>query len=322
MPPYPPPPSGPPPDATSYPQPPSYEPPAAAPPPTPASQRSPRTLIAAVVAVVIVLVALVGYGISGYAYASSRISSAHHSLNTVIEHQNSITKSFNDLAKKLSEVNISSSTTAADLKNYRGLSDQLVSSSQAAVPTVASDDALLVSASRALNEQQWLTVLSRGRLDQESNRIRHARKALAAANTIASDYVQLGQFYQAFFDGNIDLDTIGTKASANDLAGALTATTTLKADAAKGLSLAKAPGLPSEVEQYETDLGTLAADFEKLLIAIGAGNTTAGNTYLKAVEADAAKVDGHDWKKIGDQIAAFYKPLIDNYNAEGLKATG
>ena len=267
------------------------------------------------------LVAIIGYAVTGYAYASSRITSAHQSLNTVIDHENAITKTFNDLATKLSAINLSSSTTSADLTTYRGLSDQLVTSSQAAVPTVASDDASLAAAVATLNEQQWLTVLSRSRLDQESTRLKHARKALADAKTIASDYVLLGQFYQAFFDGNIDLDTIGTKASASDLAGAIIATNTLKADAAKGLALAKAPGLPAEVMQYETELAALAADFEKLLKAITTGDTAAGNAALQAVEADATKVDAHDWAKIGAQIDAFYKPLIDDYNSEGQKAT-
>ena len=302
-----------------YPQPPQAY---AAPPPATAPRRSGvRTLVAIIVVVAIVIGAVIAYGVTGFAVASTRISSANKALNTVIDHENGITKSFNDLADQLAKVNLTSSTTAADLKSYRGLSDQLVSTSQGALPTVASDDASLASAAATLKEHEWLTVLSKSRLDETSNRLTHARKALSDAKTIAADYVQLGGYYQAFFDGNIDLATIGSALSANDLPAATAATNTLKADAAKGLALASAPGLPSEVKEYQTDLAKLADDFGRLLVAVAKGDSATGSALLKTVEAEATKVDSYDWTAISDEIAAYYKPLIDDYNTEGHQAT-
>jgi len=280
-----------------------------------------RSLVAIIVVVAIVIGGVIAYGVAGFAVASSRISNASKALNTVIDHENAITKSFNDLADQLAKINLTSSTTAADLKSYRGLSDQLVSTSQAALPTVATDDASLASAASSLTEQGWLTALSKSRLDDASSRLRHARKALSDAKTIAGDYVQLGGYYQTFFDGNIDLTTIGTALSANDLPAATTATNTLKTDAAKGLALAGAPGLPPEVKEYETDLAKLADDFAKLLVAVVRGDTVKGSALLKTVEAEATKVDSYDWSAISDKIDAFYKPLIDDYNTEGHQAT-
>jgi len=294
----------------------------ASPPPAAAPRRGGlRSLVAIIVVVAIVLGAGIAYGVAGFAIASTRISSANRALNTVIDHENAITKSFNDLADQLAQVNLTSTTTAADLKSYRGLSDQLVNTSQGALPTVATDDASLASAAASLKEHEWLTVFSKSRLDDASGRLRHARKALSDAKTIAGDYVQLGGYYQAFFDGNLDLDTIGTALSANNLPAATTATNTLKADAAKGLALAGAPGLPSEVKEYQTDLAKLADDFSKLLVAVVRGDTVTGTALLKAVEAEATKVDSYDWSAISDKINAFYKPLIDDYNTEGHQAT-
>src|SRR6185312_9111561 len=109
--------------------------------------------------------------------------------------------------------------------------------------------------------------------------------------------------------------------SANNLPAATTATNTLKADAAKGLALATAPGLPPEVKQYQTDLATLADDFGKLLVAVAKGDSSTGSALLKTVEAEATKIDSYDWGAISDKIDAFYQPLIDDYNSEGHKAT-
>lgn len=315
----------PPPPAEAFsPSPPAYgaPPPAyGAPPPVSPRGGGLRTLVAVIVVVALVLGAVVAYGVAGFAVASSRISSASKSLNSVIDHENTITKSFNDLADQIAKINLNSSTTAADLKTYRGLADQLVSASQGALPTVAGDDASLASAAAALKEHEWLTVLSKSRIDDTSSRLGHARKALNDAKTIASGYVQLGGYYQSFFDGNIDLSAIGVALSANDLTAATSATSTLKADAAKGLALATAPGLPAEVKEYQTDLAKLADDFGRLLVAVAKGDSTNGGKLLKTVEAEATKVDSYDWSAISDKINAFYKPLIDDYNTEGHRAT-
>jgi hypothetical protein len=111
---------------------------------------------------------------------------------------------------------------------------------------------------------------------------------------------------------------IGTKLQANDLTGTFAALSALKTDAAKGLQLASAPGLPAEVKQYQTDLQLFEGDFEKFMTATDQATI---DTYLKKIEADAVKVDGYDWTKIGNQVVAFYQPMIDDYNAEGKKAS-
>jgi len=40
------------------------------------------------------------------------------------------------------------------------------------------------------------------------------------------------------------------------------------------------------------------------------------------VESDASKIATYDIDKIGGEIDAFYKPMIDRYNAELSAATG
>jgi hypothetical protein len=283
-----------------------------------APRRNLGMIIAILVIVGILAAALIGYGVVGYAFASSRISSADSALNSVIDHENAISKTSDDAMTKLSGVNVSSTATVTDLQGARTTADQLVTSSQSALPTVASDDASLASAKDKLDEQQWLTVISRDRLNHEVDRLTHARKALADQKTIMTDYTQLGQFFQSFLDENIDLVTIGTT---SDFAGELAAASKLKADAAKALPLAAAPGLPPEVHQYQLDLQTLANDFVTLLNAVVAGDSATANAYVPKIKAEATTVDAHDWAKIGSQVTDFYKPLIDDYNAEGKLAT-
>lgn len=268
--------------------------------------------------VALVATALVAYGVVGYAYAASRISSASNTLNTVIDDQNVINSKTDNLKTKLAGTNVTPKTTVDELKLQRTVSDQLVTNSQNALPTIASDEASLAAAADTLKQQQWLTVLSRDRLNHEGDRITHALKALADQRTITGDYVQLGQYFQAFLDGNIDVATIGSKLSANDPTGTFAALSALKTDSAKGLQLSSAPGLPAEVKQYQLDLQTFANDFEKFLTAT---DSTTEGTYLTKVQAEAMKVDAYDWTKIGNQIDAFYQPLVDDYNAEGKKAS-
>lgn len=268
--------------------------------------------------VVIVLIGIIGYAVTGLTYAATRISNADRTLNTVVSHQNDLNATFKEIDTKFSALSIS---TAFAPQQARGVVDQFVSSSQAAGKTVEDDDAALVTASAHLDEQQWLTMFSRGNLDKESKRIGHARKALASARTVAADYVLDGQFMQAFLDTVIDLDLLG-KASANgDLATAKAILATLKTHVDAALQLSTAPGLPPEMHDLMVDFQKLVADFNKLIAAAEANDAAGLGTYEKALNDDANKLSSYNFDRMSSGIAAFYKPLIDAYNLEMTAAT-
>ncbi len=300
----------PPPD---YAAPPGYGAPVAA-----APARNMRPVIIAVAIVVLLLVVVIGYTAAGFAFATSRIDSARTSYNAVVAHQNSITDTVNSFNSKFTTT--STSTTTADLKSDRSLLDQVVSKSQAAGATIASDDASLAAAQSSLTDNSWLTVLSRSSLDNYSAKIGHERKALADAKILTADYVQMGTFYQSFFDAVIDLDTVGTKTTDSDFAGAAAAVSTMKADLAKALAASSAPGLPPEVHAFVVDFQTFATDIGGLLAAVNAGDVSSAQSLTNKVQADVSKLDAYDFTKIGNEIDAYYKPTIDDFNSEISKA--
>jgi hypothetical protein len=282
------------------------------------SSGSPRRVIlivAAVVVVVVIVVSVIGYGVVGYAFASSRIAGAKTAYNTVVSHQNSITEEFNNLDKKMTALSLSTATST-DLQQNRASYVQLVSQSQSAEPTLTTDDAFLARAQANLNQNSWLTLIRRADLDQMSAKIGHERKALADAKAIAGDLVQLGTFYQAFYDSLIDLDALTTKATASDFTGAAAAVGTLKSDINMALQLSDAPGLPPEMKLFLTDFQTLATDVGKLLNAVIGGDTNGVQADVKAVDADNTKIESYDFNKITAATKAFYQPMIDAFNAE------
>ncbi|HEX9475982.1 MAG TPA: hypothetical protein VGA41_04950 [Candidatus Dormibacteraeota bacterium] len=299
----------PPPD---YGAPPGYAaPPAAAPP-------RPRNLLP-VIAVGVIVVLIAAYAVAGYAVAGSRLDSARSTYNTVVSHQNAITDEFNSFDSKVTSVNISTAT-AADLKTNQTAYATLVSQSEAAGPTITADDASLASAQSSLGDTSWLTIIRKGDLDTVSAKIGYERSALASAKTITSDLVQLGTFYQSFYDSLIDLDTLGTKLQATDFTGAAAATTKLKTDVGKAIGLANAPGLPPEMKAFLNDFQSFAVDFEKFLNAVVNGDSNGAQAALNAVSADGTKMDGYDFDKMATAIKNFYQPLIDAFNAEVTKA--
>jgi hypothetical protein len=277
-----------------------------------------RTAIIAAVMVVIVLIGIIGYAVTGLAYAATRISTADRTLNTVVSHQNSLNNTFKEIDTKFSSLG---SSAAFSPQQARGVVDQFVASSQAAGKTVDEDDASLATASTRLGEQQWLTTFSRGNLDKETKRIVHARKALASARTVAADYVLDGQFMQAFLDTVIDLDLLGKASASGDVSAAKTTLLTMKTHVDKALQLSTAPGLPSELHDLMFDFQKLVSDFGKLIDAAEANDSAALATYEKAVTDDANKIGSYSFDKMSAGIAAFYKPLIDTYNGEMAAAT-
>jgi hypothetical protein len=302
----------PPPD---YAAPPGYGAPVAA-----APARNMRPVIIAVAIVVVLLVVVIGYAAAGFAFATSRIDSARSSYNAVVAHQNSITDTVNSFNSKFTTT--STSTTTADLKADRSLLDQVVTKSQAAGATITSDDASLAKAQSSLTDNSWLTVLSRSSLDNYSAKIGHERKALSDAKILTADYVQMGTFYQSFFDAVIDLDNVGTKTSANDFAGAAADVSTMKADLGKALAASSAPGLPPEIHAFVVDFQTFATDIGGLLTAVNAGDVSTAQSLSAKVQADVTKLDAYDFTKIGNEIDAYYKPTIDDFNSEISKANG
>lgn len=264
------------------------------------------------------VIGIIGYAIAGFAYASSRVAGANRSLNIVVSHQNSLNSTFKDMDTKFSGLNSGSSF---DPKAARTLIDQFVANATSAGTSVDQDDASLVSAKASLNEQQWLTYVSKGMLDKEAQRIDHARKGLSNARVIAADYVQDGQFLQAFLDAVVDLDALGTQVANADLAAGKTTLVTMKTHVDNALKLSTAPGLPPELHDLMVDFQALVADFGKLLDAVAASNLNAITTASQAIDKDATKIGGYNFDKISTEINAFFQPLVDAFNSEMQKAT-
>jgi hypothetical protein len=268
--------------------------------------------------VVIVLIGIIGYGITGFGFAATRISSTDRTLNTVISHQNNLNATFKEIDTRFSELG---GSAAFNPQQARAVVDQFVSSAQLAGRTVDEDDASLAAASVRLSDQPWLTTFSKSNLSKESKRIAHARKALTNAKTVTVDYVLDGQFLQAFLDTVIDLDLLGKASVSGDLAAAKTTLTTMKSHVDKALQLSTAPGLPPELHDLMADFQKLVADFSKLIEAADANDANGLTTYTKSVNDDATKIGGYSFDKVSAQVAAFYKPLVDGYNQEMAAAT-
>ena len=288
------------------------------PPAAPARGSSLRTIIVAGVLVAVIVIGLVGYAAVGYAFAQTRISNADKALNAVISHQNQLNDTF-----KAIDTNFTSLSTSANFNptQAKGVVDQFVATSQGAGRTIDQDDTSLASAGDGLNEQRWLTVVSRGNLDHESARITHARKALSNARTVAGDYVLDGQFLQSFMNLLIDLDKLDSQASSSDFTGAQATLTTMKGDADKAVQLSSAPGLPPEMHALMVDMKTLTTDFGALLSAAQAGDDAAVTSAEQTLQADVNKISAYNFDTLGAQIDAFYKPLVDGFNSEMSAAT-
>jgi hypothetical protein len=275
-------------------------------------------VIIAVVVVVVILVAIIGYVAAGFAVAAGQISAADKTLNTVITNENAITAQFNS-TKAASALD--AKATGAELASNKTAVATLVTQSQAAKPTITSDDAALVSAQNSLKDNSWLTALSRSSLDQKSAKITHWRNALASAKTITTDLAQLGTFLESYDDALIDLDNLITKGNASDFTGMAAALGSLKADVAKAISLADAPGVPPDMKAFLTDLQTEGADTTKLLNdAIGGADNATVQADINRISADDTKLAAHDLIAINSAITAFYGTLIDAYNSEVSKA--
>jgi hypothetical protein len=281
-------------------------------------RRSGRNAVAAMV--ILLVVAVITYAIAGFTFATGRIDRARTAYNAVVAHQNAITDTVNLFNTKFTTTSPNPAATASALAADRSLLDQVVSESLAAEITSTSDDASLARAQASLTDSSWLTVLNRSSLDNYSGKIGHERRALGDSKILAADYVRLAIFYQSFFDALIVFDVVGSKIQASDFAGAVGDVATLKTDLAKALLASNAPGLPAEVRQFIIDFQTFATDEGDLLAAVNSSDVAAGQTLSAKVTADVTKLDSYDFTKIGNEIASYYKPVIDDYNSEISKA--
>jgi hypothetical protein len=268
--------------------------------------------------IAIVLIGIVGYGAIGFAYATTRVSSADKTLNLVVSHQNTLNSTFKAIDSNFST--LSSSSTFNPVQ-ARAATDAFVASATSAVKVVDQDDASLASASSSLTSNRWLTVVNRGSIDKESVRVGHARKALASARTIASGYVLDGQFEQAFMDTLIDLDTVSNQSVSSDFAGAKTTLGTMKTHVDRATQLSGAPGLPPDLHPLMVDVQTLVTDFGKLVDAAQAGDDAGIAANRQSVQDDANKIGTYNFDQINTGIDAYYKPLVDRFNSEMAAAT-
>ncbi|HYM97432.1 MAG TPA: hypothetical protein VET26_09030, partial [Candidatus Sulfotelmatobacter sp.] len=126
---------------------------------------------------------------------------------------------------------------------------------------------------------------------------------------------------QAFLDATNDLDALATQTSSSDLAGATTTLGGMKGHVDKALQLSSGPGLPADVRALANDFETLVADFEKLVAGYQASDDGAVNAAAAAIQADADKISAYNFDKISADIDTFYKPLVDDFNAQMAAAT-
>jgi len=274
-------------------------------------------IIIAAVVIVIVLVGIIGYAVTGLAFAQTRVGNADRTLSTAISHQNNLNSTFTDLNSKFNSL---SSGAAFDPRQARTLFDQFVANETAAGVTNDQDDKSLATARATLGEKEWLTLIARGSLDKEAAKIGHARKALSIAKTAAAGYVLDGQYFQMYFQVQVDFEQVNTQVASADFAGATATLTTMKTHVDKGLELSNAPGLPSELHSVMIDLGTLVNDFGKLLAAAASNDDTAVTNAENSVQVDASKLGTYKVDKIMAEIGAFYKPMFDTIDSEMAKA--
>ena len=269
--------------------------------------------------IAILIVGLIGYAGAGIVYSAVRVSSAERTLNTVVSHQNTLNSTFSDINTQLSSLN---NSAAFNPQQALVLVDKSVANSELATQTINQDDASLSTAATRLQDKAWLTLVGRGSLDREATRIRHARNALAAARTIASDEGLDGHFWHALYAGLADLTTLNTQSAAGDLTAAKSTLGTMKTDVDQATQLSTSPGLPTELHDLMADLQTFVGDYGKQLGAQLAGDDASVAAYQAAIVADLAKIGKYDIDKIGREIDAFYKPLIDRFNKEIAAAIG
>jgi hypothetical protein len=263
----------------------------------------------------VVVIGAVSYGIAGYLIASNRISSAEGVIGVVDSHRPSINSSFDDVQQMLTSPALVSPSTA------RSMATEMVSRSQVLASTVAGYGPSLRDAQLNLNELYWLTALSRGRLQDESARIDHARKAVADMRNAAEDYRVLGAFLTAYFQVFVDLDNVDTASKSNDAAAYSVAILVLQSDIATALQLATPPYLSSAHREQLTAIQAEFDDLKKEQLASASGDLAGAAAAQKAFDADVQTANAVDFSRNTVAILTHYQHYRDDFNAEMDKAT-
>ena len=264
------------------------------------------------------IIGIILYAGGGIVYAGALTSSAEHTLNTVVSHQNSLNTSFNAID---SEVTALGGSGTFDPKQAVTLVDKSVANSQVATQTINQDDSSLASVQGQLVSSRWLTVLGRSTIDRETARVAHARSALAAARLIAADQVVDGQFWHSLYTSLGELDTLNNQSGSGDLTSAKATLTKMQADVSNAVQESTAPGLPPDLNALMVDLQTFASDFGKQIDAQIAGDDATVAQLQSNLDSDRNKLSTYNVDKIGSDIDAFYRPMIERFNSEIAAAT-
>jgi hypothetical protein len=271
-------------------------------------------VITAAVVIVVLLVGVIAYVAAGYAFASSRISDAANAVNGMNAHRGYVNTTFDLMGQQLA-----SFEAIADTKAAKSTAAQLATETQGMTTMVGGDDQALAAARARLNDQQWLTAISSGRIAASASRIDHARKAAATLKSAAAAYLALGQFFEAYFQAFADFNTLLAANKSLDYVGESSADTALQADIAKAQQASKdAAGLPTEYHDLLTAFLALAIDIGKEL---NAPNQVAFDAARKLVTADFATMNAVSIMGTSDKIKSFYQHYRDDFNAEMDKAT-
>ena len=276
------------------------------PPPAPRASSQRLWVVIAVIGVVALLLMIGGgYGVAGYVSASNRLNTANHAVAGAVAHR----KGFDDAPSTFVGQSGDASTLRTDADKFvKTWSDQS--------DTIATDDKALAAAESGLHQQQWLTVVRRGNLDSASARIAHARKALAAAQTAATEHVAEGKFLQAYADALNDFATLAADAQAADATGAQAAALKMVADADHASSLLNDPQFPPELRQVVTGLRTFAQDIVDYLNAVATGDSTAISALKTKTTADLTNLENIDTSSVPTKIDEYYQPYLDTYHSE------
>ncbi|HEV2475517.1 MAG TPA: hypothetical protein VGX22_03175 [Candidatus Dormibacteraeota bacterium] len=266
----------------------------------------------------VLIIGVILYAGTGIVYAGALSSSSESTLNTVVSHQNALNTSFNEID---SEVAALGGSGTFDPQQAVGLVDRSVTSSQAAASMINRDDSSLASVQGQLDSSRWLTLVGHSTVDREWARVGHARNALAAARMIAADQVLDGHFWHTLYTALGELDTLNNQSGSGDFTSAKTTLAAMQTDVGQAVRQSTAPGLPPDLHSLMLDLETFVSDFGKQLDAQIAGDDAAVAQYQSSLDADRNKLGTYNVDKIGSDIDAFYRPLIERFNSEIAAAT-
>jgi hypothetical protein len=273
---------------------------------------------AEVIVISMLICGIIGYAGLGLALAGTRIADAEHTVNTVVSHQNTLNATFRGINIQLTALGTSASFDGPAAITLVATS---VADAELASRTVSHDEASLSAADSGLHAQPWLTVVSNGAVERTTNRIGHARAALAIAHSLAADQIQDGRFWLALYGSLSDLGDLNKQRDAGDGPAARQALANMSTDVNQASSLAGTPRLPAELAALTTDLKKVVADYTRQLDAEAAGHYDAAAAISFDVSADMSQVAGFKVEGIAEKLDAFYRPRIDQYNQEIAAAT-